>query len=90
MQYSSFEYMRHLLSRDDFYEKYLQACTGSLKEKSKGDTYPQMIRKGLVGDWRNHFSEDQSRRMDEHFEAKMKNIKWAFGWAEDMLYKQKK
>ncbi|KAF8768066.1 Sulfotransferase 1C2 like protein [Argiope bruennichi] len=28
------------------------------------------IRKGIVGDWRNYFSEDQSRRMDEKFGAK--------------------
>ncbi|CAL1273228.1 unnamed protein product [Larinioides sclopetarius] len=89
LQYSSFEYMRSLASRDDFYKKYLQASTGSQKEKAKGDTCPQMMRKGIVGDWRNHFSEDQSRRMDEYFLAKTKNMKWSFGWAEDMLYKQK-
>ncbi|GBM99126.1 Sulfotransferase 1C4 [Araneus ventricosus] len=89
MQYSSFEYMRSLASRDDFYKKYLQASTGSQKEKTKGDTNPQMMRKGMVGDWRNHFSESQSRRMDEHFRAKTKNMKWTFGWTEDMLYKQK-
>ncbi|CAL1273226.1 unnamed protein product [Larinioides sclopetarius] len=82
MQYSSVENMRNLLSRDDFYKEYLQASTGSQREKSKGDACPEMIRKGLVGDWRNFFSDDQSRRMDEHFVAKTKNIKWALGWAE--------
>ncbi len=28
---------------------------------------PEFIRKGEVGDWRNHLSDDQSRRMDEKF-----------------------
>ncbi|XP_055934733.1 sulfotransferase 1E1-like isoform X2 [Argiope bruennichi] len=84
--YSSFEYMRSLATRNDAYKKYLQAT--SQKGKEKKETYPEMIRKGLIGDWRNLFSEDQSRRMDEHFEAKMKNLRFSFGWTKDMLYKK--
>ncbi|XP_055932226.1 sulfotransferase 1C4-like [Argiope bruennichi] len=90
LQYSSFEYMRSLASRDDFYKKYLQASTGTQKEKAKEETHPQMMRKGQVGDWKNHFSEDQSRRMDEYFETKTKNMKCTFGWEEDMLFNKRK
>ncbi|GFX99601.1 sult1d1 [Trichonephila clavipes] len=30
------------------------------------------IRKGIIGDWRNHFSEDQSKRMDQKFAERTK------------------
>ena len=29
------------------------------------------IRKGVVGDWRNHFSEEQSTRLDREYTARM-------------------
>ncbi|XP_015916064.2 sulfotransferase 1E1 [Parasteatoda tepidariorum] len=32
----------------------------------------ELVRKGVIGDWKNYFSEDQSRRIDEKFE-KMAN-----------------
>ncbi|KAG8191541.1 hypothetical protein JTE90_019605 [Oedothorax gibbosus] len=32
------------------------------------------VRKGIIGDWRNHFSEEQSRRLDEKFAERTKNI----------------
>lgn len=32
------------------------------------------IRKGEIGDWRNHFSEEQNKRMDEVFAEKTKGI----------------
>lgn len=44
--------------------------------KSERPTNPeaavQFVRKGVIGDWRSHFSEDQSRRMDEKFREKTK------------------
>ncbi|XP_015921569.2 sulfotransferase 1E1 [Parasteatoda tepidariorum] len=32
----------------------------------------ELVRKGVVGDWKNYFSEDQSRRIDEKFEKMAK------------------
>ncbi|XP_076879611.1 sulfotransferase 6B1 isoform X2 [Brachyhypopomus gauderio] len=44
-------------------------------KKSYG-TYSQVFfRKGEVGDWRNHFSEAQSKQMDEEFQKKLAGTK---------------
>ena len=32
-----------------------------------------LYRKGEIGDWKNHFTEDQSRRFDDIFKRKMRN-----------------
>nr|XP_015913394.1 sulfotransferase ssu-1 [Parasteatoda tepidariorum] len=32
----------------------------------------ELVRKGVIGDWKNYFSEDQSRRIDEKFEKMAK------------------
>ncbi|GFT43735.1 sulfotransferase 1E1 [Nephila pilipes] len=44
------------------------------KENLSSDGPPPVnfIRKGIVGDWRNHLSEDQSKRMDQKFAEKTK------------------
>lgn len=42
------------------------------------------IRKGIVGDWRNHFSEEQSRRLDEKFAKKTQGTEIANWWKEFM------
>ena len=39
------------------------------KAVAEGST--DFIRKGVVGDWRNHFSEEQSTRMDREYTARM-------------------
>ncbi|XP_054711073.1 LOW QUALITY PROTEIN: uncharacterized protein LOC129220670 [Uloborus diversus] len=42
------------------------------------------VRKGIVGDWRNHFSEEQSKRMDEKFAERTKGTEIANWWKEYM------
>ncbi|XP_055935689.1 sulfotransferase 1B1-like [Argiope bruennichi] len=42
------------------------------------------IRKGIVGDWRNYFSEDQSRRMDEKFGERTKGTELGNLWKKYM------
>ncbi|CAL1276709.1 unnamed protein product [Larinioides sclopetarius] len=42
------------------------------------------IRKGIVGDWRNYFSEDQSKRLDEKFEERTKGTELGNLWRKYM------
>ncbi|XP_036406814.1 sulfotransferase 6B1-like [Megalops cyprinoides] len=52
----------------------------AMKESSKG-SHGQMsdvfFRKGEVGDWKNHFSEAQSKEMDDEFEKRLAGTKLA-------------
>lgn len=42
------------------------------------------IRKGIIGDWRNYFSEEQNRRLEEKFSEKMKDTDLANFWRKYM------
>ena len=42
------------------------------------------IRKGIVGDWRNYFSEEQSKRLDEKFAEKTKGTEIPNFWMKYM------
>ncbi|GIY85434.1 sulfotransferase 1C4 [Caerostris extrusa] len=86
LEYSSFEYMRDLASRDDFMLKYLLQSTGG--QKGTEGHRPRMLRKGVVGDWRAHFTPEQSARMDEHFSRKMKDTSWEKAWPKDMAHER--
>ena len=46
--------------------KDVSMCDGMLSEGS-------LYRKGIIGDWKNYFSADQSRRFDAIIDVKMKN-----------------
>ena len=45
--------------------------TWEKRHKRQSDGYTDFLRKGVVGDWRNHFSEEQSARLDEQYAARM-------------------
>ncbi|XP_035222151.1 sulfotransferase 1C2A-like [Stegodyphus dumicola] len=42
------------------------------KIQRKKDENSGFVRKGIIGDWKNYFSEEQNRRMDEKFAEKTK------------------
>ncbi|XP_055935691.1 sulfotransferase 1 family member D1-like [Argiope bruennichi] len=50
--------------------------------KLKGDKpeASNFVRKGIVGDWRNHFSEEQSKRMDQKFAERTKGTELKNLW----------
>lgn len=39
------------------------------------------VRKGIIGDWRNYFSEDQTRRLDEKFAERTKGTEIPHLWS---------
>ncbi|XP_060796833.1 sulfotransferase 6B1-like [Neoarius graeffei] len=47
----------------------------SSAENSHGNFASVIFRKGVVGDWKNHFSEAQSKQMDEEFKKKLSGTK---------------
>ncbi|KAG7492919.1 hypothetical protein MATL_G00019950 [Megalops atlanticus] len=57
-----------------------ESTFNAMKESSKG-SHGQMsdvfFRKGEVGDWKNHFSEAQSKEMDDEFEKRLAGTKLA-------------
>lgn len=55
------------------------AATESARPKSIN-----FIRKGIIGDWRNYFSEEQNRRLEEKFAEKMKDTDLAKLWRKYM------
>lgn len=55
------------------------AATESTRPKSIN-----FIRKGIIGDWRNYFSEEQNRRLEEKFSKKMKDTDLANLWRKYM------
>ncbi|KAG8191542.1 hypothetical protein JTE90_019606 [Oedothorax gibbosus] len=67
-----------------------KAMISKMHEVKDGEDAPKnagalaFVRKGIIGDWRNHFSEEQSRRLDEKFEERTKNIEIANIWKQYM------
>ena len=54
---------------------------GASVKKPEGMNF---VRKGIIGDWRNYFSEDQNRRLEEKFEDKMKDTDLGKFWRKYM------
>ncbi|GIY63110.1 sulfotransferase 1C4 [Caerostris extrusa] len=82
--YSGFDYMKKKLSEvydlrgsediDPIFTGLTYMCefTNSLKPP---EDLPELefVRKGIIGDWRNHFSVDQTERLNRKFLEKMKD-----------------
>lgn len=83
LNHSSFDYMRKAnehsvreyfqngpdsILNDPNVPEGLKHVIENLKDSKKSfDNIPNMIRKGIIGDWKNHFTEEQTQRMDEIF-----------------------
>lgn len=46
------------------------------------DEAPTMMRKGMVGDWQNHFTEEQSKAFDALYQERMKNTTLTFDFVQ--------
>ncbi|XP_064454724.1 sulfotransferase ssu-1-like [Ornithodoros turicata] len=58
-----------LVSRSSF--SAMRAEDPSKWSSSRPEGMPAFIRRGVVGDWKNYFTAEQSRRMDEKFEKRL-------------------
>ncbi|KAG8197885.1 hypothetical protein JTE90_020265 [Oedothorax gibbosus] len=75
LRYSSFEFMRDLARKDNFMENYLRASTSRSRSAAPSDDKrPVMMRRGIVGDWRNLLSPEQSRTLDKMLEEKVPDM----------------
>ncbi|GFT98169.1 hypothetical protein NPIL_166511 [Nephila pilipes] len=54
------------------------------KEVNAPPTSINFVRKGIVGDWKNYFSEDQSKRLDQKFSEKTKGTEIENFWKDFM------
>ncbi|XP_015908920.2 sulfotransferase 1B1 [Parasteatoda tepidariorum] len=84
LQYSSFNFMKSLVEEDPFMQQYLNNSTGQRKNETKNEK-PQMMRKGIVGDWRNYFNRQQNQRMKEYFESKTEGMALLPLWKDEIL-----
>ncbi|XP_064489150.1 sulfotransferase ssu-1-like isoform X3 [Ornithodoros turicata] len=62
--------MAHVLKTDE--QKMKKVLEAISFENMKKDLPLQFVRKGVVGDWRNYFSEEQSKRLEERFFEEVK------------------
>jgi hypothetical protein len=82
-----------LLLTDDILENVIKYSNVSEMKKNDDRWYrtrrvenTQFVRKGVIGDWRNHFSDDQSKRFDEKINQRLENIiDIGSLWSDDML-----
>lgn len=74
LHYSSFEFMRDLARKDSFMEDYLRGNTSGSRTPQSDKKKPVMMRRGTVGDWRNHLSPEQSRTIDRLLEERVPDM----------------
>lgn len=86
IKYSSFKYMKETVNKgmDELFsmpeEEILKSdlpapmkkmLTAKIPNQDKPPTI-NFVRKGITGDWKNYFNEDQSKRMDQKFAERTK------------------
>ncbi|GFU33246.1 sulfotransferase 1C4 [Nephila pilipes] len=86
VKYSSFQHMKEVVNQgaketsNIFHEEKRSAETtrmsnhGKESEKQGKSHTARLVRKGIVGDWRIHFSIEQSKRLDEKFAKRTKGM----------------
>ncbi|XP_054709495.1 sulfotransferase 1C4-like [Uloborus diversus] len=83
LKYSSFNFMHHLMEEGkDFVESYLRQTTRL--NSNTNSMLPKMLRKGVVGDWKSHFSPEQSKRLNDKFLQKTKGTGMELLWTAHM------
>ncbi|XP_042911580.1 sulfotransferase 1 family member D1-like isoform X1 [Parasteatoda tepidariorum] len=60
------------------------AMKAAIEGKKSGPNISNFVRKGIVGDWKNYFSEEQSRRLEEKFLEKTKDMDIPNIWLKNM------
>ncbi|KAF8793252.1 Sulfotransferase family cytosolic 1B member 1 like protein [Argiope bruennichi] len=58
-------------------------CQAMMKDSTPSkekEFFSPVVRKGITGDWKNYFSEDQSKRMDQKFAERMKGTEFQNIW----------
>jgi hypothetical protein len=64
--------------------KILKSCTISAMKDSLGQDFSYAIRKGIVGDWRNHFNKTESDLVDEKIRKMFTGTGLEMLWTEEM------
>ncbi|GFX99608.1 amine sulfotransferase [Trichonephila clavipes] len=100
LQYSSFKHMKEVVNKamDDLFKMTPEEAMKTnlpdqmkknfkkfeKKDGGEASSSVNFVRKGIIGDWRNHLSEDQSKRMDQKFAERTKGTEIENYWKEYM------
>ncbi|XP_054709993.1 sulfotransferase 1C2-like [Uloborus diversus] len=100
LKYSSFDFMKETLNKQvaelatlprDYVQNHPDIPQGLKTILGAGDNFfdsdpnaVSFVRRGIVGDWKNHFSADQNRRLEEKFKERTRGTDIPELWKDDM------